>query len=326
MRELQRQRQRTKGVALDIRAEGGAAEEGGGEEGGDAGDGGAGLDSTFTAQADASEVDPNMLRYIEEQMKNGGSADGAAEGAADGDEDSLYVAPAHMREAIALGHLRHEQAMVQQGADEQGGAATRWLAGIAEASISLGAGAGRVLGNTYATRPLVCSTVGGALGGGADGDGGGDRGGQAARGRTARAARRGGRRWRGAVAGHSEQLQRKLPRAPARDRPGACSSRRRRRRCRRWRRAPLHRRAARGRERWRRTQRIQAAEALTAQGESKPARPPCAHAARSITSTCIKKRVVFSVLEVVRGGCPLQRAAGRGAGASSVSLWATKSC
>merc|ERR1711965_891497 len=43
MRELQRQRQRTKGVALDIRAEGGAAEEGGGEEGGDAGDGGAGL-------------------------------------------------------------------------------------------------------------------------------------------------------------------------------------------------------------------------------------------------------------------------------------------
>ena len=74
MRELQRQRQRTKGVALDIRAEGGAAEEGGGEEGGDAGDGGAGLDSTFTAQADASEVDPNMLRYIEEQMKNGDSA------------------------------------------------------------------------------------------------------------------------------------------------------------------------------------------------------------------------------------------------------------
>mmetsp|Transcript_42384 Transcript_42384/g.137915 ORF Transcript_42384/g.137915 Transcript_42384/m.137915 type:complete len:283 (+) Transcript_42384:49-897(+) len=137
MRELQRQRQRTKGVALDIMAEGGAAEEGGGEEGGDAGDGGAGLDSTFTAQADASEVDPNMLRYIEEQMKNGGSADGAAEGAADGDEDSLYVAPAHMREAIALGHLRHEQAMVQQGADEQGGAATRWLAGIAEVELSV---------------------------------------------------------------------------------------------------------------------------------------------------------------------------------------------
>ena len=67
MRELQKQRQRARGVTLEAKgvdeeadalADGAAVEEKVDHS----------LDSTFTSQVDSGEVDPNMLKYIEEQM------------------------------------------------------------------------------------------------------------------------------------------------------------------------------------------------------------------------------------------------------------------
>ena len=133
MRELQRQRQRSKGVTLEPRGdqdlEAAAAA---GEAEADHS-----LDSTFTSQTDGGgEVDPNMLRYIEEQMRKeggggggggssgGGGGDAAAAAAAD--EDGLYVTPDHLQERLLA-----KSAVQGKEIDD----AQRWLAGIMEVPI-----------------------------------------------------------------------------------------------------------------------------------------------------------------------------------------------
>ena len=103
MRELQQQRRRAKGVTLEPKAvldeveealaAGAAAEDGGANN--------HGLDSTFTSQADSGEVDPNMLKYIEEQMNGADgdpSKDGekARSGVLDAEEAEMYTTPAHL--------------------------------------------------------------------------------------------------------------------------------------------------------------------------------------------------------------------------------------
>ena len=132
MRELQRQRQRSKGVTLEPRGdqdlEAAAAA---GEAEADHS-----LDSTFTSQTDGGgEVDPNMLRYIEEQMrKEGGGGGGGSSGggggdaaaAAAADEDGLYVTPDHLQERLLA-----KSAVQGKEIDD----AQRWLAGIMEVPI-----------------------------------------------------------------------------------------------------------------------------------------------------------------------------------------------
>lgn len=129
MRELQRQRQRSKGVTLEAKGEGGSEAPAEQDESG----AGAGLDSTFTAQVDEGEVDPNMLRYIEEQMRKGGGEEGAG-GAAAADDDDLFVTPAQLEERIVRGRSRqrHREAGHAAGEVED---ANRWLAGIAEVEL-----------------------------------------------------------------------------------------------------------------------------------------------------------------------------------------------
>lgn len=123
MRELQRQRQRAKGVTLEVKSSG-DADDAGADDADDGED--HGLENTFTAQTDGGEVDPNMLRYIEEQMqKQGGQSERAAGGAAlDDDEHGLYTTPAHL-----IGKVQSTEAAELEDAN-------RWLAGIQEVSLS----------------------------------------------------------------------------------------------------------------------------------------------------------------------------------------------
>ena len=127
MRELQRQRQRARGVTLEAKgvaddveavlAAGGADAEPAAEQG---------LASTFTTQTDSGEVDPNMLRYIEEQMQQqGGGGDMSGGGVLDPEEAELYTTPAHLLAAVPGGSNPHAQ-------EES---ASRWLAGIVEVSL-----------------------------------------------------------------------------------------------------------------------------------------------------------------------------------------------
>jgi len=122
MRELQKQRQRSRGVTLEAKGDG-VADAAAEEEEEDAG-----LDSTFTAQVDEGEVDPNMLRYIEEQMRKEGGGEGVSGSAAADDED-LYVTPAQLQERILHGRSKIKQK--EEGEED----ANRWLAGISEVEL-----------------------------------------------------------------------------------------------------------------------------------------------------------------------------------------------
>jgi len=127
MRELQRQRQRAKGVTLEVRAMADAVAEALAAGGAEATE--HGLESTFTSQTDSGEVDPSMLKYIEEQMRSGGGeSSGAAAGASlatlDPEEAELYVVPAHLRGF----NPKPEHNAVEDSAN-------RWLAGIAEVPL-----------------------------------------------------------------------------------------------------------------------------------------------------------------------------------------------
>ena len=134
MRELQQQRRRAKGVTLEPKAvldeveealaAGAAAEDGGANN--------HGLDSTFTSQADSGEVDPNMLKYIEEQMNGGDgdpSKDGekARSGVLDAEEAELYTTPAHLLGVVPGGGA----------AQAEESSAQRWLAGITEVEVGV---------------------------------------------------------------------------------------------------------------------------------------------------------------------------------------------
>uniref|UniRef100_A0A7S2IGY0 Uncharacterized protein n=1 Tax=Haptolina brevifila TaxID=156173 RepID=A0A7S2IGY0_9EUKA len=129
MRELQRQRQRAKGVTLEAKGVGEAVDEalaigGAANETPDA----HGLESTFTSQTDSGEVDPSMLKYIEEQMQGGGGAgadSGAApRGALDPEEAELYTTPAHLIGVLPESSIQPEEE-----------SASRWLAGIMEVPL-----------------------------------------------------------------------------------------------------------------------------------------------------------------------------------------------
>lgn len=124
MRELQRQRHRTKGVSLEVKGVGDAVEAAlaGSEEVA------SGLGSTFTAEADSGEVDPNMLKYIEEQMYGEQQSASAAATAPvlDAEEAELYTIPTHLQGV----NPTPERNAVEDSAN-------RWLAGITE--VSLGA-------------------------------------------------------------------------------------------------------------------------------------------------------------------------------------------
>jgi len=117
MRELQRQRQRSKGVSLELK---GGQDVEDAQAADDADD--HGLESTFTAQTDAGEADPSMLRYIEEQMK--GDEGEQARPTAGGDDDGLYLTPAHLRGKAPA-----------DGAAAELEDAGRWLAGIMEVPL-----------------------------------------------------------------------------------------------------------------------------------------------------------------------------------------------
>ena len=121
MKELQRQRKREKGVSLELKGTDGDAEELNPEE--EARE--LNLDSTFTAQTDAGEVDPNMLKYIEEQMEKG--EDGAAKrnAAFEADDEELFATPAHLKE-----RLKSDVNLTE--AEDAG----RWLAGIVEVQVA----------------------------------------------------------------------------------------------------------------------------------------------------------------------------------------------
>ena len=159
MRELQRQRQRAKGISL---APTGPPDAGGAAAADEEEVKDAGLESTFTAEADAGEVDPNMLKYIEEQMRReeaGGGAGGEGSGAAKGagavfdDPDGLYTTPTHMQAAI-------------RARDEQENA-SRWLAGIVEVPVDADAKMAAVEETEAAKRALMAQRL--AKGAGAPG-------------------------------------------------------------------------------------------------------------------------------------------------------------
>ena len=128
MRELQRQRQRSKGVTLEATGVGDAVDEALAAGGADMTE--HGLESTFTSQTDSGEVDPNMLRYIEEQMHGGGDGSGGGGGGPsaapilDPEEAALYETPAHLQGF----NPRPEHNAVEDSAN-------RWLAGITEVSL-----------------------------------------------------------------------------------------------------------------------------------------------------------------------------------------------
>ena len=128
MRELQRQRQRVRGVTLEPKGTLDAVDEVLANEKAPASIDHS-LDMNFTTQADAGDIDQNMLRYIEEQMNGGGGGDGSAEQQAsqlDPEEAELYTTPAHL-----LGVVPGEPAAA---ATED--SANRWLAGIMEVPLS----------------------------------------------------------------------------------------------------------------------------------------------------------------------------------------------
>lgn len=130
MRTLQRQRARARGVALDAKGELDLEDQIGGESADEEpGDVAAVLGATFTQQTEGGDVDPNMLRYIEEAMgKDPNAKPGAPGGTADAldDEAELYKTPAFL--------LARKPKLSEQAADHED--AQRWLAGIEEVQLS----------------------------------------------------------------------------------------------------------------------------------------------------------------------------------------------
>lgn len=131
MRELQRQRQRTKGVTLEAKGMLDEVDEAlatGTEQAASAAAEG-GLDSTFTSQTDAGEIDVNMLKYIEEQMHGGGDGEGEdgekRRGLLNPEEAELYTTPSHLVGVVPGG----------AEADSTEDSANRWLAGIMEVPL-----------------------------------------------------------------------------------------------------------------------------------------------------------------------------------------------
>jgi len=119
MKELQRQRQRAKGVTLEPKGNQELEEQAVVEEEEDHT-----LESTFTAQTDAGDVDPNMLRYIEEQMKQEES-EGDKVSRTTAEEEELYTTPAHLK-----GRVLANDGVAAEQEDAQ-----RWLAGIMEVPL-----------------------------------------------------------------------------------------------------------------------------------------------------------------------------------------------
>ena len=116
MMELQKQRKRSHGLSmeptetLDEVEEALAAEK---AEAAAAADNG--LDSTFTSQTDAGDIDHNMLKYIEEQMQGGKGGDGEGGGEAapratalSAEEAELYTTPAELRGVLPAGGASKE--------------------------------------------------------------------------------------------------------------------------------------------------------------------------------------------------------------------------
>lgn len=95
MKELQRQRHRSKGVTLDPK--GGTELEAPPEDADEQSQGTHNLSSTFTAQTEAGEVDPKMLQYIEEQMRKEEGAQETLAPSVDPDEEELYTTAAHLQ-------------------------------------------------------------------------------------------------------------------------------------------------------------------------------------------------------------------------------------
>jgi hypothetical protein len=138
MRTLQRGRQRARGVILEAKGELELEDQigAGDDESEEPGDVAAVLGATFTQQTDAGDVDPNMLRYIEEAMgkdTSKGSAGGGAGGSGGGDgvvdeEAELYKTPEFMLAATKKSAIADE---VRDREDAQ-----RWLTGIEEVQLS----------------------------------------------------------------------------------------------------------------------------------------------------------------------------------------------
>ena len=154
MRELQRQRQRARGVTLEPKAALDDVDEAlatGGRA--DAPDAAAALDSTFTSQTDSGAVDPNMLKYIEEQMQGGGGGGGggsAGEGGGraallDPEEAELYTTPAHLVGVVPGG----------AAAEVEEESANRWLAGILEVPLGTEEKMATVEATERATREMI---------------------------------------------------------------------------------------------------------------------------------------------------------------------------
>ena len=152
MRELQKQRQRTKGVSLEAKGVGDAVEDALAHEDDD---GDNGLESTFTSQVDSGEVDPNMLRYIEQQMNGSEGVDssaggsGAARPALDPEEAALYTTPAHLVGVVPGG--------ASSRAVEE--SAQRWLAGIVEVSLGTEAKMATIEETERAKREMMAKRV-----------------------------------------------------------------------------------------------------------------------------------------------------------------------
>lgn len=122
MKELQRQRKREKGVSLELKGTDGEAVE---ELDPDDETRDLNLDNTFTAQTDAGEVDPNMLKYIEEQMEKGEDGAPKRNTAFDADDEELFATPAHLKE-----RMKSDVNLTE--AEDAG----RWLAGIVEVQVA----------------------------------------------------------------------------------------------------------------------------------------------------------------------------------------------
>ena len=130
MRELQKQRQRAKGVTLAAKGMLDEVDEALASEKADAAAAAdSGLDSTFTSQTDSGEIDHNMLKYIEEQMQGGGGAGSSGEGGQkrqlNAEEADLYTTPSHLIGVVPGG----------AEADSTEDSANRWLAGIMEVPL-----------------------------------------------------------------------------------------------------------------------------------------------------------------------------------------------
>jgi len=127
MRALQKQRQRHRGVTLEAKGELDLEDQVGREDA-EPGDVAAVLDATFTQQTEGGDVDPNMLRYIEEEMGTiTDETDAPAKPVAKDADSELYETPAFL--------LQRKMAAGQPEEDRED--AQRWLAGIEE--VQLGA-------------------------------------------------------------------------------------------------------------------------------------------------------------------------------------------